>query len=126
MTWFKNINLYFNELRTPSAFYCIFENSKASQVLNKHKSITLFDKKIELRSKPLDFSDINWLYATMRKEIHYCRALFYYVIAINAAFWIFIAIFCSFTSWKLKFTYEKSIPGIECSSVLEQYGDSIV
>ena len=46
MTWYKNINLYFNELRTPSAFYCIFENSKASQALNKHKSITLFDKKI--------------------------------------------------------------------------------
>ena len=124
MTATKNAD--FDNIRTPSAFYCIFENSKVSQALNRSKKITFFNKQVNVRSKPLDFQDINWLNATMKHGWHNCRKVFFYYFALNAAFWLFLLVFSSFTDWNLDYEYTKKIPGIDCDDVRETFGDGIV
>lgn len=69
----KNKN--FDMIRTPSAFYCVFEHSKACQNLNKHRGMTLYSEKVSFEKKPMDTSDIQWRNNTIRKCRRTCASV---------------------------------------------------
>ena len=111
-------NEKFDEIRTPSAFYCIFENTKASQVVNKNRKMTLFGEEIKLRDKLLDFEDINWVNAALKKSNHIIRVVFFSIMLSCGVSWLFIVVFSQLTDWNLLTKYNTNAPGIDCDNVI--------
>ena len=80
--------------------------------------MTLFGEEIKLRDKLLDFEDINWVNAALKKSNHIIRVVFFIIMLSWGVSWLFIVVFSQLTDWNLLTKYNTNAPGIDCDNVI--------